>query len=281
MTEPIYRTIADDLERRIDSGELSPGSQLLTEQELQQEYGASRNTVREAVKWLISRGLVETRPGQGTFVLTKKVPFVTMLSTDPAVGSSEGAVYWEDTRETPEVSTTQVEIQAVPETVALELGLTADSDVVSRHQQRFIRGTPWSLQTSFYPMSLVDRGARRLLQTSNIDEGTVRYLEDTLGVKQAGYRDTIRVRAPDDSEASFFGVPADGRVSILAAVRTAFGEDGKAIRVTITVYPADRTLFEIHAGLVPDAPPTAGPAELTGGVAQCLTEHPQEVDERN
>jgi GntR family transcriptional regulator len=264
MPDSIYRTIADDLERRIDSGELPPGSQLLTEQELQEEYGASRNTVREAVKWLISRGRVETRPGQGTFVLTKKVPFVTTLSTDPAVGSSEGAVYWEDTEVAPEASTTQVEIQAAPETVALELGLAADADVVSRHQQRSIRGTPWSLQTSFYPMSLVDRGARRLLQTSNIAEGTVRYLEDTLGLKQAGYRDRIEVRAPDDSEASFFGVPADGRVSILAAVRTAFGEDGAAIRVTITVYPADRTLFEINAGLVPDAPRAAGPAELTG-----------------
>lgn len=265
MTEPRYQSIAEDLETQIRSGQLSPGSQLRTEQALQEKYGASRNTVRDAVKRLIARGLVETRPGQGTFVLEKIVPFVTTLSTDPVKGSSEGAVYWEDTRETPQVSATQVEIQPVPETVALELGLTTNTDVVSRHQQRFIRGTPWSLQTSFYPMSLVDHGARRLLQSSNIDEGTVRYLENTLGVKQVGYRDTIRVRAPDDSEASFFGVPADGRVSILSAMRTAFAQDGQPIRVTITVYPADRTLFEISAGLLPNTPSSAESAELTGG----------------
>ena len=264
MPEPIYRTIADDLEHRIDSGQLHPGSQLMTEQELQLEYGASRNTVREAVKWLINRGLVETRPGQGTFVVTKMVPFVTRLSTDPSVGSSEGAVYHENTMVTPETSATQVEIQRVPAAVVRELGLTADAEVVSRHQQRTIAGTPWSLQTSFYPMSLVDQGARRLLQTSDITEGTVRYLEKTLGVRQAGYRDTIRVRAPYESEAAFFGVPADGRVAILAAVRTAFGEDGKPIRVTITVYPADRTLFEINAGTVPDTSAPAESAELTG-----------------
>ena len=104
--------------------------------------------------------------------------------------------------------------------------------------------------------------------TSSIVEGTVRYLENTLGVKQAGYRDTIRVRAPDDSEASFFGVPADGRVPILSAMRTAFAGDGQTIRVTMTVYPADRTLFEIKAGLLPNTPPSAELAELTGGATQ-------------
>lgn len=265
MAEPMYQSIAEDLEAQISSGQLPPGSQLPTEQALQEKYEASRNTVRDAVKRLIARGLVETRPGQGTFVLEKIVPFVTTLSTDPLKGSSEGAVYWKGTLEKPQVSATQVEIQPVPETVALELGLTTDTDVVSRHQQRFIRGTPWSLQTSFYPMSLVDQGARRLLQSSNIDEGTVRYLENRLGVKQVGYRDTIRVRAPDDSEASFFGVPADGRVSILSAVRTAFAQDGQPIRVTITVYPADRTLFEISAGLLPNMPPPAESAKLTRG----------------
>ena len=73
MAGPRYREIAEDLRGKIESGDLPPGEQLPTEFELQEEYAASRNTVRDAVKSLITRGLVETRPGQGTFVTEKIV----------------------------------------------------------------------------------------------------------------------------------------------------------------------------------------------------------------
>ena len=38
MAEPMYRLIADDLGRQIDSGELPVGAQLKTEVELREEY---------------------------------------------------------------------------------------------------------------------------------------------------------------------------------------------------------------------------------------------------
>ncbi len=44
----------------------------------------------------------------------------------------------------------------------------ADAHVVSRHQQRFIDDMPWSLQTSYYPMTLVEQGATRLIQATDI-----------------------------------------------------------------------------------------------------------------
>ena len=74
MADPMYRQIADDLRRQIEDGELAPGSQLPTELELREKYNASRNTIRDAIKWLITRGLVETRPGQGTFVVAEITP---------------------------------------------------------------------------------------------------------------------------------------------------------------------------------------------------------------
>src|SRR5215469_6279722 len=90
MPEPMYRQIAEDLRRKIESGGLEAGSQLPTEFELREQYDASRNTVRDAVKWLITRGLVETRPGQGTFIVEKIDPFVTTITDDPATGRGGG-----------------------------------------------------------------------------------------------------------------------------------------------------------------------------------------------
>ena len=62
------------------AGELPPGCQLATETKLRELYRASRNTVRDAIKVLTTRGLVETRPGQGTFVVARINPFVTTLT---------------------------------------------------------------------------------------------------------------------------------------------------------------------------------------------------------
>src|SRR6516225_6140544 len=86
MPEPMYRLIAEDVRQKIESGQLAGGSRLPTELEFREQYDASRNTVRDAIKWLTTRGLVETRPGQGTFVVRKIEPYVTLLNTDPTTG---------------------------------------------------------------------------------------------------------------------------------------------------------------------------------------------------
>lgn len=86
MAEPMYRQIAEDLRARIETGEIAPGEQLPTELELRDQYSASRNTIRDAIKFLATRGLVETKPGQGTFAVQLIDPIVTTLSQDPETG---------------------------------------------------------------------------------------------------------------------------------------------------------------------------------------------------
>jgi GntR family transcriptional regulator len=260
MAEPLYRQIADDLRNKIESGELEQGSQLATEADLRERYSASRNTVRDAIKWLTTLGLVETRPGQGTFVVEKPNPFVTTLTGDPktGLGGGEHEVYLAEydaevaaSGRTPTSSELRVEIQRATEVIAKALRLEEGAQVVSRHQERFLDGTAWSLQTTFYPMSLVTQGATKLIQAADIPEGTVVYLAREFGIRQAGYRDTIAVRPPDENEAWFFRLPADGRVSVFEIHRVGFDEDGNRIRLTITVYPADRNRFRVNVGKVP------------------------------
>jgi GntR family transcriptional repressor for pyruvate dehydrogenase complex len=53
-------------------GRLKPGEQLLSERELALEFGVSRTAVREAVKTLSEKSLVEAYSGRGTFVTSNK-----------------------------------------------------------------------------------------------------------------------------------------------------------------------------------------------------------------
>lgn len=54
--------------RRIVSGELKPGDPLPPEDELTADFAASRTVLREAVRVLAAKGLVEARPKTGTRV---------------------------------------------------------------------------------------------------------------------------------------------------------------------------------------------------------------------
>ena len=259
MANPMYRQIAEDLRAQIEGGDLEPGQQLRTEIELRDHYGASRNTIRDAIKLLTAWGLVETRPGQGTFVVRKIEPYVTTLTGSPKVpilygevddsaagetGGTERILYSTDP---------QVEIQKA----AAERGqAVADCRGFSGHQptsEASIDGTPWSMQTSFYPMGFVLKGADRLIQADDIAIGTMKYLEQTLGLKQVGYRDWITVRTADATEASFFNLPPDGRISVFEVFRTAYDQTGTSLRLTVTVYPTDRNQFIVNVGDVPES----------------------------
>jgi GntR family transcriptional regulator len=249
----MYRRIAEDLRQKIESGDLPRGSRLPTELELRDWYDASRQTVRDAVKWLMNLGLVETRPGQGTFVIEKIDPFITALDLATGVGGESDAYasVVSALGRTAEDSVPRIEIQQASGVIAEELQLPAGSTVVSRHQQRLIDGTAYSLQTTFYPMRLVEQGAVRLIQAQDIEPGAVRYLEETLGIKQAGWRDRITVRVPDATEAAFFRIPEDGRIPVFETFRTGYDESGTPLRLTITIYPVDRNQFVMNVGTLP------------------------------
>lgn len=60
--------IAVDLERMILDGVLKPGDHIPPERELAAMVGASRTSVRDALKDLEMRGLIDRKPGRGTIV---------------------------------------------------------------------------------------------------------------------------------------------------------------------------------------------------------------------
>jgi len=248
MPQPLYLQIADELEELIRSGDLASGSQLPTEDDLRNKYRASRNTIRDAIKRLVGQGLVETRPGQGTFVTTKVDPFVTVLTGDPGVGEG-GTSYLSNvsaSHRNPAVTKLRVEVQTPPEAITRRLRVPSGTQLISRHERRYIDDLPWSLQTSFYPMEFTTKGATRLLMAEDITQGAVRYLAETIGLKQIGYRDWITARRPDRNEQAFFRISHDSMV--FEIFRTGFDQYKKPMRVTVRVFPTNLNQFIVDVG---------------------------------
>ena len=264
QNQPMYRYIADDLRAQITGGELAANAKLPTEGELSEKYDASRNTVREAIRRLTDEGLLESRPGQGTFVTRKIDPFVTVLTSDPKTGfgGGETAAYRSEVREMhrePTTSVPRVEVVPCSDAVGALLGLPPKTQVVSRTQERYIDGIPWSLQTSFYLMDFITKGATKLLMATDIEEGSVRYLADEIGVRQTGYRDWITGRLATQDEQTFFGIGHNAAVFVDS--RVAFDQNNAPMRLTVTIFPVDRNQLIVNVG--PNVP-VLGDTEAPG-----------------
>ena len=66
--KPLGAQIADQLLNYIQTKPLEVGDKLPNEFELAEMFGVGRSTIREAVKGLVSKGILEVRRGSGTFV---------------------------------------------------------------------------------------------------------------------------------------------------------------------------------------------------------------------
>jgi GntR family transcriptional repressor for pyruvate dehydrogenase complex len=80
--------VFDQLRELIFRGDLKPGQQIMTERELADAFGVSRNSIREAINKLVALRFLEQRQGQGTFVRSLdeavQIPLATVMETQDA-----------------------------------------------------------------------------------------------------------------------------------------------------------------------------------------------------
>jgi GntR family transcriptional regulator, transcriptional repressor for pyruvate dehydrogenase complex len=98
-TSRLYEQIVQQIEESVLNGSLKPGDQLPAERELAQRLGVSRTAVREAVKALREKGLVEAYSGRGTFI-TDGTTHAARQSFDLMVkiGQQEGSTHLAELR---------------------------------------------------------------------------------------------------------------------------------------------------------------------------------------
>lgn len=78
--QPIYRQIIDQVTQMANDGDLSPGDQLPTGNELFETYGIARGTVRYAYSQLSKNGIISVVQGKGSFIRGKE-PTVRTVNT--------------------------------------------------------------------------------------------------------------------------------------------------------------------------------------------------------
>lgn len=134
------RQVADVLRRQI-LGDVYASGTLPPEPVLAEEFGASRNTVREALDLLRAEGLVDRVPGIGTTIVSAKYPHGLNLLMGLAETLRE---YGEVTNEVRMMART-----SAPAAVTRRLGLDAGADVVCVERLRRLNGLALSLDLTY------------------------------------------------------------------------------------------------------------------------------------
>lgn len=212
---PLYVQLREELRRDIRERGLEPGDRLPTELELQQRYGVSRSTIRQAVGDLETEGVVRRIQGKGTFVTTPKIQHVPVLTSFSELLRSQG--------HTPSHRLLTSAVVPAPPDVARGLGI--DEGALCRHLKRLFAadGEPVGVSETWLPLATLGPLDAMIERCADEDRSLYELLESE-GVSLAPHRavETINPGLAEPEEARLLGCePGTALLSIHRSTRTA------------------------------------------------------------
>ncbi len=219
------RQVADVLRQQVLSEAFGAGP-LPHEDVLAQEFGASRNTVRQALDLLRGEGLVRRVPGSGTLVAAEKVPH--------GLNRLEGLA--ETLHEHGEVVNEVRSFGPVraPGAVARRFGLPDGADVVYVERLRRLNGLPLSLDLTYLAP---DIGA--LLEPADLAHRDVfRLIEEAAGQPLGAADITLEAVNADAHSAAVLEVPRGSALLMLERLSTL--ADGRPVDLEYVRFRGDR-----------------------------------------
>ncbi len=174
---PKYVQIANYLRDRIAEGELRPGDEVPSERQIAEEFDVARPTATRALATLRSWGLVESRPGSGTFVRAQ--PQLYRRARDRyAQSRATGRAY--TSGEWSEI--VAAELVPATEDAASALGIDAGSAAARRRRVIYDHGGPVEVATSWFTSGRLARDRQTARLATPEEAATLRLGEDPAAV---------------------------------------------------------------------------------------------------
>ncbi|GGK62091.1 GntR family transcriptional regulator [Planomonospora parontospora subsp. parontospora] len=236
----LYVQVADDLRRRIQSGEFPAGSQIPTREQINKQYKVSAAVAIKALSVLVTEGLVESRPGAGAYVLPPRERLQLSRERHREVrGGSPFAGDMETQGKTPRWRAHSRSDAATAE-VARRLGI-AEGDPVMRTVYVYTADDePVQRAVSWEPYELT-RGTPIAFPEDGPHGGRgVRDRMAVIGVTVTHRREALSSRGATVEEARDLGIATGAVVTVLR--RTYFTDD-RPVETADIVAAGDRTEF--------------------------------------
>ncbi len=229
---PYYDQLAEllrhEIGRQLASGETY---QLPSENELAEQHGISRQTVRHALDELERDGWIYRQKGVGSFAVARRVEqeLTALVSTSEAMRQRGWRL------ETKVLSVAQ--ICPAPH-IAAALELKPDAAVYEVERLRLADAAPASIQINFLPVSLCPR-----LEENDLSSSLYRLLETRYGLRLWTGKETLRARGAANHEAHLLEIKEGAPV--MHTERITYAANGVPVEYLDAVWRGDRYDFKV------------------------------------
>ena len=231
---PLYYQIAERIKEQVALGDLAAGDQLPPERELCDQFGVSRMTVRQAVTYLAKQGVLDVRPGVGTFIAQPKLTYdaLHLLGFSEEMARS-GAVA--------ESLVLEQSLVVPAARVASKLRLDPNETVVQIVRLRRVNQEPMLLETSMIRAAIVPD----LEQVDLAQNSLYELLERRYGLRLQRSHQTVEVVIANEYEQQLFGLRSGAAMILLEGAT--YDADEQPIEYFKAIYRGDRCKFELES----------------------------------
>jgi GntR family transcriptional regulator len=229
---PFYQQLAAMLRHEIEEHRTdSDVFQLPSENELSEQHGISRATVRHALDVLARDGWIYREKGKGAFAALRRVEqeLTHLVSTTEDMRSRGWSLV---------TQVVSVERMRVPDHVAhaLELGLA--EEVFELVRLRIVNGEPMSLQTAYLPCDLCPK-----LEEDDLTLSLYRLLESRYGLRLWTAEGILRARCASPFEAEWLQIAE--AMPVIDMERITYAVTGAAVEYLEAAWRGDRYDFKV------------------------------------
>jgi GntR family transcriptional regulator len=229
---PLHHQLKQHLLQKIESGEWKPDDLIPSEQELQEQFGLSRTTVRQALSDLVHEGLLLRERGRGTFVTPPK------MTHNPS--AHKGLTqFMEDQGITPGWQVLEKGFVTATKEVATSLKLPAKSRVYALHRLRLAEEKPIGVHIAFLPEGIAGQINEAGLQMG----GSLHYLSHLPQMLTSRASRTIEAVAASEGDVALLQVGLG--CPILQISRFILSSTGEPLEYLQARYRGDRFKYQI------------------------------------
>jgi len=233
----LYLEVIDVLMQLIQEGKYPPRSKLPSEEQLAQEFGVSRVTLREALRVLAEDGVIIRRHGNGTFIRDQKNTPVQDLSTILSISTMFARAGLEH-------QVVKADYRRIPanQRVAEKLGMNPGEEVWEIERLRAIGGKPAIYSLDYFPAALVPPGGEERIK--NYLFSTYYFLSEVCGQKIEQGRCNLKPLLADEKLLDLMKLPRHAPVMYIEIVD--LNPEQKPISYAREYYGADFFDFQVN-----------------------------------
>jgi GntR family transcriptional regulator len=229
---PLYFQVENIIKEQIENNEILYGEVLPSEKQLQELYGVSRVTIRQAISSLVNAGYLQCSRGIGTTVVFEKID----ENLNRVISFSEEMEQHGIKMET---SYCIISLQKTNKIIASNLNIREGEESYKLIRVRCAKGTPMVYSTTYLKKNYI-----LPLEPKVYMDSLYKLLDSEYGIKIVNGQDTFEATLSNQTIGGFLNIPTGS--PIFKRTRKTFDQNNELVEYTICYYPGDKYKYTVE-----------------------------------